>query len=346
MKAVVVHRAGDLRIDELPQPSLAAGQVLVEVEWGGICGSDLSYVAHGASGTAILKHPLVLGHEVAGHVVEVAADVDPSLLGTACAVHPPTLVGEVALPDRIAGRTNLHPQVRYLGSAAMDPHTDGGFRQFIAVRADQVLPLPEGVGTKAGSLVEPLAVALHAVKRVEAVLPGGVAGRDVLVNGAGPIGLLVMLVVRHLGARRVIAADVSDLMLERASQAGADVVVNVSKEPLPEDIEIVIEASGAAAALGGILHAAARGGVVVQVGNLSANSVTAVLGDLVTRELIWLGSFRFVDEMSEAIDLLAAGLDVNPVISHEYPLEDALEAFKVASDRSSGSAKVLLRMSH
>ncbi|MCO7197363.1 alcohol dehydrogenase catalytic domain-containing protein, partial [Pseudonocardia sp. McavD-2-B] len=162
MRSVVVHGPGDLRVDERPDPAPAAGEVLVAMEWGGICGSDISYWRHGASGTATLRHPLVLGHEVAGRVAALGPGVEGPEPGTPVTVHPATLVGDRELPCRIAGRTNLHPRVRYFGSAAFDPHTDGGFSQLRCVPADQVRTLPDGVGTAHGALAEPLAVALHA----------------------------------------------------------------------------------------------------------------------------------------------------------------------------------------
>lgn len=346
MKAVVVHGAADLRVDELPEPVPGPGQVLVEVEWGGICGSDLSYVAKGASGTAVLNHPMILGHEFAGRVVGLGDGVDTIEVGQRAAISPPTLIGDGKLPDRIQGRTNLYPNVKYFGSAALDPHTDGGFVGLKVVRPDQVLPLPDTVSTRLGAVVEPLAVALHAVRRAEALLPGGVAGRDILVNGAGPIGLLIMAVAKHLGAASVTAADLTPAALAIATSIGADRTVDVSTSPLAGEFELVIEASGAAGALGSVLHSTARGGAVVQVGNLPATAVTAVLGDLVTREIVWGGSFRFVDEMSEAINLLAAGLNVDPILTHEFAVDEAHKAFEVAADPTSGSGKVLLRISN
>jgi L-idonate 5-dehydrogenase len=345
VKAVVVHGPGDLRVDDLEEPVPGEGEVLIAVEWGGICGSDLSYVAKGVSGTAVLKHPMVLGHELAGRVIGLGEGVDGVEVGQRAAISPPTLVGDGELPDRIAGRTNLYPAVRYFGSAALDPHTDGGFVALKVVRPDQVLPLPDSVDTRLGAVVEPLAVALHAVRRAEALLPGGVVGRDVLVNGAGPIGLLTMAVAKHLGAASVTAADLSPAALALATAIGVDATVDVSAGPLTGEYELAIEASGAPAALGSVLHATARGGAVVQVGNLPASAVTAVLGDLVSREIVWGGSFRFVDEMTEAIDLLAGGLVIDPILTHEFAIDEAQRAFDVAADRSTGSSKVLLRIS-
>jgi L-idonate 5-dehydrogenase len=345
MKAVVVHGPGDLRVDELPEPVPGPGEVLVAVEWGGICGSDLAYVSKGASGTAVLRHPLVLGHEFAGRVVDLGEDVEGIDVGLRVAVSPPTLLGDGKLPDRIAGRTNLYHPVQYFGSAAHDPHTDGGFVALKVVRADQILPLPENVDTRLGAVVEPLAVALHAVRRAEALLPGGVKDRDILVNGAGPIGLLVMAVAKHLGAASVTAADLSPEALQIALKVGADRALNVSEYPIEEEFELVFEASGAPAALGSILRATSRGGAVVQVGNLPVTAAPAALGDLVTREILWAGSFRFVDEMQEAVELLSEGLDVGPILTHDFAIDEAEEAFRAAADRSSGSSKVMLRIS-
>jgi L-idonate 5-dehydrogenase len=340
MKAVVVHGAGDLRVDEVPEPEPGPGEVVVDVEWGGICGSDLSYFRHGATGTAVLTGPLVLGHEIAGRVGRLGAGVREVETGQPVTVHPATLVGDPALPARLAGRTNLHPYVRYLGSAAFRPHTDGGFVQHLVVRTDQLRPLPDGVDTRHGALAEPLGVAMHAVRRA-----GSVRGRDVLVNGAGPIGALVVAAAKQAGARTVTVADVDPAALRTARAMGADTTVDVAEEALPEDLELVFEASGAPGALGGVLHAVARGGTVVQVGNLPGTPAPAALGDLVTREITWIGSYRFVDEITDAVAAMAAGLDVSPVMTHEFGIDDALAALQVAGDRSSGSSKVMLRLS-
>ena len=341
MRAVVVHGANDLRVDTLPDPAPGAGEVLIAMEWGGICGSDLAYYRHGSSGTAHLRRPMVLGHEMAGTIAAVGSGVAGVAVGQPVTVHPATLVGDHVLPERIAGRTNLYPEIRYCGSAAFDPHTDGGFSEFKVVRADQIRVLPDGVNTQQGSLAEPLAVALHAVSRA-----GDVRGREVLVNGAGPIGSLVVAAAKYRGAAHVTAADLSDRSLEIARAMGADKTVNLSAdEVLPADCELVFEASGAAGALGAVLHTTARGGTLVQVGNLPGSAVSAVLGDLVTREITWLGSYRFVDEITDAVAALADGIDVAPLITHTFDIDDAAAAMAVAGDRTSGSSKVLLRLS-
>jgi L-idonate 5-dehydrogenase len=322
VKAVVVHGANDLRVDDLPDPVPREGEVLVAMEWGGICGSDISYWRSGSSGTAVLKRPLVLGHEVAGHIAGIGPGVSGLSVGQPVTVHPATAAGG------------------YFGSAAFDPHTDGGFSELKVVRAEQIRALPSAVDTERGALAEPLAVAMHAVNRA-----GDVRGRHVLVNGAGPIGSLVVAAAKYAGAATVTAADVADAPLKIAQAMGADDVINVGAgQGLPVDIELVFEASGAAAALGAVLHATARGGTVVQVGNLPGKAAPASLGDLVTREITWVGSYRFVDEITDAVAAMENGLDVTPLITHRYPINEAAQAIAVAADGKSGSGKVLLQL--
>lgn len=336
MRAVVVHGPGDVRVDELAEPVAGAGEVVVAMEWGGLCGSDISYWRHGGTGTAVLQRPMVLGHEVAGRVAQVGPDVSGVEVGSPVTAHPAELVGPV---ERADGRTNLHPRVRYFGSAAFTPHTDGGFSEFRAVRADQLRFLPRGVSTRRGALAEPLGVAMHAVNRA-----GDVSGRTVLVNGAGPIGALVVVVAKLRGAE-VVVADVAEPALEIAARLGADELRRLgSGEDLPEDVELVFEASGSPGALGPVLAATARGGTVVQVGNLPGQPAPAALGDLVTREITWVGSYRFVDDISDALAALRDGLDVEPLVTHAFDIDQAATALAVAADRSSGSSKVLLRL--
>lgn len=341
MLAVVVHGANDLRVEEIPDPTCGADEVLVEMEWGGICGSDIAYWRHGASGTAVLQDPLVLGHEVGGTVAEVGSNVTGVKVGTRVTVHPATLVGEFSVAEELAARTNLWPQVRYFGSAAFQPHEHGGFSRYRAVRPDQLRPLPEGVSTKQGAVAEPFGVALHAVNRA-----GDVRGHSVLVNGCGPIGVLAVAAAKAKGAGQIIAADLQGSALEIALAMGATSVVRVADgEALPTDIEVAIEASGAPRALGGVIAAVRRGGTLVQVGNLPAGEVSAALGNIVTREIEYRGSYRFVDEISEACELMNGTVDVGPLMTHEFGIEDAQKAFEIAADPTSGSSKVMLRLS-
>lgn len=170
-------------------------------------------------------------------------------------------------------------------------------------------------------------------------------GRSVLINGTGPIGALAVAAAKAAGAAHVYAADVSEPALQIAAAMGADTLIRAdSDRPLPTDVEVGIEASGVPRALGGVIAAIRRGGVLVQVGNLPAGEVSAALGNIVTREIDYRGSYRFVEEISDAVALLARGVDVSPLMTHAFVLDDAVEAFAVAADRSTGSSKVMLRL--
>lgn len=344
MLAVVIYAPGDLRVTEVPDPVPSPDSVLVRMAFGGICGSDISYWKRGAAGTAVLKNPLILGHEVSGTIEAIGKGAEASVqaagleVGDPVTLHPATMAGDHQMPGDTAGRTNLWPEVRYFGSAAFEPHEQGGFSSLRAVHPSQLRAVPATVSLEHAALSEPFGVALHAVSRA-----GEVAGRSVLINGAGPIGLLAVAAARRAGASRIIAVDLAKPALELAKQMGADEAVDVSYgQHLPTDVDVAIEASGAAQALGGVIDAVRRGGVVVQVGNLPVGEVRAALGGIVTREIEYRGSYRFIDEISDALDAMAEGLDVSPLISHTVPLSRALEGFEIAADCSTGSSKVLI----
>nr|WP_269212744.1 L-idonate 5-dehydrogenase [Schaalia sp. lx-100] len=344
MKAVRVEKNGDsveLRVDEVPDPLPGAGEVRVAMEWGGICGSDLAYWKHGSSGTAILREPLILGHEIAGHIDTVGEGVQGLSCGDRVTVHPATNVGNYVMPEHLRGRDNLWPECRYFGSAAFLPHEMGGFSTYRVVRADQIRLLPESVSTRHGAVAEPLGVALHAVKRA-----GDLTGKRVLVNGTGPIGALCVAAARHAGAATVYAADMAPAALAIAGAMGADELINRAEgQSLPEDVDVAIEATGVSRTLGDVFLATVRGGRVVQVGNMPAGEVPAALGQIVTREIEYVGSYRFVDEITEAIAAMADGVNVEPLLTHSFDIDQAAQAFAVAADRSTGSSKVMLKLS-
>jgi L-idonate 5-dehydrogenase len=334
MYACVAHRAGDLRIEERGPRLPGAGEIAVSVALGGICGSDLHYYHRGSVGDFHLREPLVLGHEVVGRVSALGSG-GPSM-GTEVAIHPATPCGSCAECAR--DRRNICANATYLGSAARMPHIQGGFSQQLIVPAGQVRPLPAGLDLRRAVLAEPVSVAIHAVRQAE-----DVSGKRVLVTGAGPIGCLVVAALRSAGAAEVIVSDLFDTALDIASQVGATQTVRVDEpEPSwPDEIDVAIEASGTAGGLGTCVRQVRRGGTVVLLGLLPPGE-TGFLGNLaVTRELTLRGAFRFDHEFDDALTLLADGLKVDPIITHVFPLAEAVQAFELAGDRAAAS-KVLL----
>lgn len=337
--AVVAHAAGDLRIDDLPLRTPGPNQAVVEISYGGICGSDLHYWTHGAAGESILKAPMVLGHEVVGTVAAAAADGTGPSVGTRVAVHPATPAGD-GVTRYPADRPNLSPGCTYLGSAARFPHTDGAFVKYATLPSRMLRPLPDGVDLRTAAVIEPASVAWHAVSRA-----GEVAGRTALVIGAGPIGALIIAVLKRAGAAEIVAVDLHDHALEVAEALGATRTLKATEADAIAAVQadVAIDSSGNHRGLASAIRGTARGGRVVMVGLLPTGDQPVPMSLAITRELELVGAFRFNDEIDEVIAALADGsLEVDPVITHEYPLDHALEAFELAKD-ASRSSKVLLR---
>ncbi|MFF1815090.1 L-idonate 5-dehydrogenase [Streptomyces sp. NPDC058251] len=337
MFGCVIHGRGDLRVEELPVPSPGPGQALVAVRYGGVCGSDLHYWRHGGVGDFRLREPMVLGHEVVGTVLSYGAGASGPVAGAPVAVHPATPCG--VCPECVDGRANVCRDTRYLGSAARTPHVQGAFAAQVVVPAGQLRALPSGLGLTRAALAEPLSVALHAVRRA-----GAVAGRHVLVTGAGPIGCLVVAAVKAAGAARVTVTDLLPRALEYAVAAGADSVVRADDAAgpgWPQEVDVAIEASGVAAGLDTCLRLVRRGGVVVQLGMLPSGQSPFAGNLVVSREIELRGAFRFDVEFDEALALLAGEPRFDALISAVVPLGEAEAGFALAADRSR-SCKVLL----
>ena len=337
MLGCVIHGAGDLRVDELPSPEAGPGQALIAVRYGGVCGSDLHYWRHGGVGDFRLREPMLLGHEVVGTVLSYGDGATGPAPGTPVAVHPATPCG--TCPECVDGRRNVCRDTRYLGSAARTPHVQGGFAARIAVPAGQLRAVPAGLPLDRAALAEPLAVALHAVRRA-----GDVSGRHVLVTGAGPIGCLVVAAARAAGAAHVTATDLLPEALRYAELAGADTLVRAddpADKGWPDEADVAVEASGVAAGLDSCLRHVRRGGVVVQLGMLPPGQSPFAGNLVVSREIELRGAFRFDTEFDDALRLLAQEPGLAELISAVVPVADAESAFSLAADRAR-ACKVLL----
>ena len=335
--ALIVHGAGDLRLEDVPTARPLPDETVVEIAYGGICGSDLHYWRHGAAGESILKAPMVLGHEVVGTVIQAAADGTGPAAGTPVAVHPAT--PGPGKPRYPADRPNLSPGCTYLGSAARFPHTDGAFRRYASLPSRMLRVLPEGLDLRTAALAEPASVAWHAVGRA-----GDIRGKTALVIGSGPIGALSVAVLKRAGAAHITAVDMHRKPLEIAAAVGADELLEAEDTGAIADVEadVVIESSGNHHGLASAIAGAVRGGKVVMVGLLPSGPQPVPIAIAISRELELVGSFRFNDEIDHVISALTDGsLHVDPVITHVYPLERGLDAFQTA-ERSSESGKVLL----
>jgi L-idonate 5-dehydrogenase len=337
--AVVVHAAGDLRIEKVPVRAPRADEAVIRIAYGGICGSDLHYWRRGSVGESILRAPMILGHEVVGTVARTAADGSGPVEETPVAVHPAT-PGDDGTTRYPRDRPNLSPAGTYLGSAARYPHTDGAFVEYATLPSRMLRPLPPILPLRRAALIEPASVAWHAAARA-----GNIAGRSALVVGAGPIGALAIAVLARAGAGPITAIDLHEAPLALAARVGAtDTLLGGDVEALAAtQADIVIESSGSAHGLRSAILGCARGGRVVLVGLLPSGEQPVLVSLITTRELELVGSFRFHDEIDKVIDALVDGsLVIDPVITDEYPIEDGLAAFERAAN-GAVSSKVLLR---
>lgn len=335
--AVVAHAAQDLRVEDRGTPVPAPDEAIVEIAYGGICGSDLHYWRHGAAGASVLREPMVLGHEASGVVAVAAADGSGPAVGTQVAPHPLTPHGDGHTPWP-KDRPNLAPASTYLGSAMHLPHTQGAFARRVALPTRMLHTVPDGLDLRTAALAEPAAVAWHGLHRA-----GDVRGRHVAVIGSGPIGLLVVAAARTAGAARITATDLHPLPREIAAAHGAATLDARDAEAVAAlHADVVVESSGTEPGLAAAISAAARGGTVVMLGLQRAGDVAVPIATAITRELALLGSLRFAGEFDEVLAALADGsLDVSGIVTHEFGVEDALGAFETAAD-GSRSSKVLL----
>lgn len=334
MRGIVIHAPRDLRIESLPEAPLGPRDVRVRIRAGGICGSDLHYFNHGGIGAIRLREPMVLGHEIAGEVVEAGADVSCVAVGARVAVDPSRACG---VCDRCReGLRNHCTDMRFMGSAMRLPHVQGGFSETVVVDERRALPVADGVSLGEAAAAEPLAVCLHAVERA-----GPVLGRRVLVTGCGPIGALAAAAARRAGAGAIVATDVQGFALGVARRLGADETLDVGADPeaLADHVartgpfDVLLECSGTEAALRGGLAALRPRGVAVQLG--LGGDLALPINLLVAREIDLRGTFRFDREFALAVALMNdRRIDVAPLLSATLPYEAARDAFALAGDRS------------
>jgi L-idonate 5-dehydrogenase len=334
MKALSIHAAEDIRLEDVPEVEPGEGQVRLKVAYVGICGSDLHYYFNGANGAFVITEPLIPGHELSAVV-----DLDPSgelAPGTPVTVHP-ARYGTSA--PGIEDRPHLWPGGDYLGSASVTPHRQGAAVEQLVMDRQNIRVLPESLPLRRGALAEPLAVSLHAV-----TIAGDVTGKDCLVLGAGPIGLLAVASLLHRGAASVHVTDVRPEPLERAAALGAERTLLVPDQaPEANTYDVVLECSAAPVSLSSAVQAVRPAGIIVQVAILPNQDIPVNLAALVAKEVQLRGTQRFDTEIDEAIELLAEDARFDEVITQVVPVAEAETAFATAKD-ASRSAKVLLAL--
>ena len=332
----------DLRVIERDLGDLVPGMVRIAFGAGGVCGSDMHYFKHARVGDFVVKSPLVLGHEVSGTIAAINGIAPGLKVGDRVAVNPSRWCG--TCPNCTAGKHHMCDAIYFMGSASKTPHMQGGYSSFFDAIPAQGVKIPDHVKFEAAALAEPLAVCLHAVARA-----GDIAGKSVLIVGAGPIGLITMLAARRAGAGRIVVSDIAAAPLALARKLGADAAIDVSQggdaladEARTHPIDVVYEASGAVPGLTSAIQTVRRGGTVVQIGSLPGGLQPAPVNAIMAKELNVLGSFRFGHVYYDAVAMIADGsLDIMSIVTGSRKLSDAPDALRLAFDRSQ-SMKVVI----
>ncbi|KAK7116618.1 sorbitol dehydrogenase-like [Littorina saxatilis] len=326
----ILYKKDDLRLEDKKIPEPGPGQVQLCMKEVGICGSDVHYWTHGEIGDFVVKAPMILGHEASGVVSKLGQGVTSLKVGDRVAIEP-------GVPCRRchyckSGRYNLCADMKFCAT----PPYDGNLARFYVHDADFCYKLPDHVSFEEGALLEPLAVGVHACNR------GGVGlGNKVLICGAGPIGIVNLLVARARGAAEVVITDLDQSRLDFAKTMGASAVIKVSskdpkvtaaqvEEVLGEPADITIECSGAPPSIRTAIYATKSGGCVVLVG-LGPDLIELPVVNASVREVDIRGIFRYVNCYPTALAMVASGkVNVKPLVTHRYTLEQTIEAFEAA----------------
>lgn len=345
MKAAVIYGAKDVRVENISEPVVTPGHVKVKVEWAGICGSDLHAYHHGVGlptephPVSGRKVPLTFGHEFAGVVVEIGESVTQVAVGDRVAVEPLIYPEDDYYVKQ--GKYNLANQFGFLGLQA-----DGGFAEYAIANAKMVHKLPDHVSLEEGALVEPTAVALHAIK-----LSDLKAGQSVIVYGAGPIGLLTIIAAKAAGAAEIIAVDISKERLEKALEVGASTVINSLEEDVAakvhtlcdQGVDIAYEAAGVEATFNSALSVLKKGGQLMIIA-LFSKPITFNANLVVVRELKVSASLAYRHIHPEVISMIATGrLDVKKVITKKISLDDIVKDGLELLMEDKSQAKILVR---
>jgi len=339
-QTAVLRNLRDFSFEQREVPKPKPHNVIVKIHTVGICGSDVHYWAHGKCGPFEVKGPIVLGHETSGIIEAVGEGVTNLKPGDRVAIEP-------GVPCRRCGACrdgayNLCADIQFLAT----PPYDGSLAQYIEHAADFCYKMPDHMTFDEGALLEPLSVAVHACKRAHVS-----AGSHVLITGAGPIGLVVLLVARASGATKIAVMDVMPNRLEVAKKLGADTVVLGTDPDVAEQLQAfgtisqTFECSGAEPAINIGIRCTQPGGKFVSIGRSAKPAQTIALFEAADKEIDIIGSFRYCNTYPRALELVSSGqINVKPLVTHHFDFAQCQEAFEVAETGRDGAIKVAIHL--
>lgn len=335
----VMTAPGKIEFREIPTPEPQPGEALIKIMKIGVCGSDI-HVYHGEH--PFTSYPVTQGHEVSGIVEKLGEGVTTLTVGQKVTIQPQVVCGE-CYPCR-HGKYNLCESLKVMGF-----QTTGVASEYFAVDAKKVTPLPEDMSLDEGAMIEPLAVAVHAVRRA-----GDVTGQDICVLGAGPIGILVAQAAKGMGARRVMVTDVSSLRLDKAKECGADFCINTKEKDFgealtecfgPDKADVIYDCAGNNITMGQAIAHARKGSTIILVA-VFAGQASVDLAVLNDHELDLNTSMMYrTEDYAAAIELVNQGkVSLAPLISKHFAFKDYLEAYKFIDENRESTMKVIINV--
>lgn len=343
MKAAVMNGIGKMGFEERDIPKAKDNEVLVKLEYVGICGSDLHYYETGAIGDYVVEPPFVLGHEPGGTVVEAGKNVTHLKVGDRVALEPGKTCGHCDFCRE--GKYNLCPDVIFFAT----PPVDGVFQEYVAHEADLCFKLPENVSTLEGALIEPLAVGFHAAIQGDARL-----GQKAVVMGAGCIGLVSMMALKARGVSEVYVVDIMEKRLEKAMELGADGVINGAKEDVLERVkeltggqgmDLVVETAGTEITTRQAIHMAKKGSNIVLVGYSKSGEMTLPMSLVLDKELTFKTVFRYRHIYPMAIDAVASGkVNLKGIVTDIFSLDEVQKAMDYSVNNKADIVKAVIQI--
>ena len=343
MKVAVMQGIGKMGFEERDIPQVQDDEVLVKLEYVGICGSDLHYYETGAIGDYVVEPPFVLGHEPGGTVVEVGKNVKHLQVGDRVALEPGKTCGHCEFCK--TGRYNLCPDVVFFAT----PPVDGVFQEYVAHEADLCFKLPENVDTMEGALIEPLAVGFHAAMQADAK-----AGQTAVVMGAGCIGLVTMMALKAMGVSRDYVADIMEKRLEKALELGADGVINGKEKDAVEEVmkltngkgcDVAIETAGTQITTVQTIKMTKKGATIVLVGYSKSGEMTLPMSLALDKELTFKTVFRYRHIYPMAIEAVAAGkVNLKGIVTDVFSLDEAQKAMDYSVNNKADIVKAVIRI--
>lgn len=344
MKTAVMLDIGKMGFEERDIPTPKEDEVLVKLEYVGICGSDLHYYETGAIGNYIVEPPFVLGHEPGGVVAEVGKNVKHLKVGDRVALEPGKTCGHCEFCK--TGRYNLCPDVVFFAT----PPVDGVFQEYVAHEAGLCFKLPDNVSTLEGALIEPLAVGFHAARQGDAK-----AGQTAVVMGAGCIGLVTMMALKSMGVSKVYVVDIMEKRLQKALELGADGVINGKETDVVAKVmeltdgrgcDLAIETAGTEITTVQTIHMTKKGATIVLVGYSKTGEMTLPMSLALDKELTFKTIFRYRHIYPMAIDAVAAGkINLKGIVTNEFTLDEVQKAMDYSVNNKADIVKAVIRIS-